>query len=75
MLTTGRVVKTLRTLQGLLQSDLHQRTGLHKNIIVDIEADRRIVQAEEQTALEMVFGVSLDTAEKTLAPLLPQSTK
>lgn len=73
--STALIVKTLRALHGRNQADLQTLTGLSRNVIIDIERGRRILQAKERNALERAFGVSLDTAEKTLAPLLPQSTK
>lgn len=72
-LTTAVVVKTLRTLHGQSQAQLQAQTGLHRSVIIDIEKNRRIIQADERSALERAFGVSLELAGAHLSSLLPQS--
>ena len=55
----GNQVRALRSLHNISQQQLSERSGLNRNIIIDIENNRRILSDEERAALERAFSVSL----------------
>lgn len=66
----GNMVKALRILHNMYQDELCQRSGLNRNIIVDIENNRRAHIPAEVAALETAFNIDFETVAAHLAPLV-----